>query len=131
MRLEDRNMPDGHDGPGAGPVPRWPVVCGALLSGAAVALAAAGAHGDEDARRLMSTAAAFAFGHGVALIALAGIARGRWGSLASLALLAGTVLFAGSLAARALLGASSALAPWGGGLLMLGWLLHAVAAARR
>lgn len=114
------------------PGARWPIVAGALLAGAAVALAALGSHGaDAAARANLLTAAAFAFGHGVALLALAGVARGRLATAASLALLLGTLLFAGTLVAKSLAGLSSAPAPFGGGLLMLGWLLHAIAAARR
>jgi uncharacterized membrane protein YgdD (TMEM256/DUF423 family) len=114
------------------PGARWPVVAGALLAGVAVALAAHGAHGADPAARInLLTAAAFAFGHGVALLALVGISRGRLATLASLMLLLGTLLFCGALVAKSLFGLSSAPAPFGGGLLMLGWLLHAIAAARR
>lgn len=109
---------------------RWPIVAGALLAGVSVALAALGSHGADAGANLL-TAAAFAFGHGVALLALAGVARGRLATVASLALLLGTLLFAGALVAKSLAGLSSAPAPFGGGLLMLGWLLHAFAAARR
>lgn len=112
--------------------PRWTIVVGALLAGSAVALSAYASHGvDGSARANLLTAAAFAFGHGLALVALAGVARGRLAMIASLVLLAGTLLFCGALAGRSLLGLSSAPAPLGGGLLMLGWLLHAVAALRR
>lgn len=111
---------------------RWPVVAGALLAGASVALSAYASHGVEGAARInLLTAAAFAFGHGIALLALASAARGRLAATASIALVAGTLLFSGALVVKSLFGVSSAPAPAGGGLLVLGWLLHAIAAARR
>lgn len=111
---------------------RWPGVAGALLAGCAVALAAYASHAaGVDARANLSTAAAFAFGHGVALIALARAGDGRLRTLASLLLLAGTLLFSGALVAKSVLGLSSAAAPYGGMALLLGWLLHAIAAGRR
>ena len=99
---------------------------GALLCGFAVAFAAMGAHAhDAEAGRRLSIAAAFFFGHGLALIEL----RARAGRLALAAralLLAGVLLFAGSLVGAALLATPTSLAPLGGTLLMLGWLLAAV-----
>ena len=112
--------------------PRWPVVAGAAFAGLAVALSAYAAHGTEGlAQSGLQTAAAYAFGHGVALIALAPATRGRLGTLASVLLLLGALGFAGALASKYLLGVSTGIAPWGGSLLILGWLLHAVVAARR
>lgn len=106
--------------------------CGALLAGLAVALAAYAGHGVEgEARAALQTAAVFAFGHGVALAALA---RGERGGLARsglFALLTGTLLFSGALVSRHLLGGPSMFAPWGGGLTMFGWLVYALAALRR
>jgi uncharacterized membrane protein YgdD (TMEM256/DUF423 family) len=40
-------------------------------------------------------------------------------------LLAGSLVFAGALAWRVLGGGSSAAAPFGGGMMILGWLLYA------
>ncbi len=112
--------------------PRWPVSVGALLAGLAVALSAYASHAvDGSARANLLTAAAFAFGHGVALIALAGTAARRIGAIATALLLAGVLMFSGALVAKSLFGASSAIAPYGGSLLMLGWLLHAIDAWRR
>lgn len=106
--------------------------CGALLAALAVALAAYASHAvDGEARAALQTAAAYAFGHG---LALASLSRGERGGLARLALsmlLLGTLLFAGALVSRHLLGGPSMFAPWGGGLTMLGWLVYAVAALRR
>lgn len=100
--------------------------CGALCAGLAVALAAYAAHASLGAGQgLLQTAAALLFGHGVALAALARGAAGprRLGALA--ALLAGSVLFAGSVALYALLQWPPRLAPFGGMLMIAGWLLLA------
>lgn len=106
--------------------------CGALLAGMAVALAAYAGHGvDGDARSALQTASVYAFGHGLALAALARGARDGLAKLGLFALLLGTVLFAGALVSRYLLDGPSMFAPWGGGLTMLGWLLYALAALRR
>jgi uncharacterized membrane protein YgdD (TMEM256/DUF423 family) len=51
--------------------------------------------------------------------------------LALAGLLLGTLLFAGSLAGGALLGWPTRLAPLGGSVLILSWLLLAVDAVRR
>lgn len=106
--------------------------CGALLAGMAVALAAYAGHGvDGDARAALQTAAVYAFGHGLALAALARGERDGLAKLGLFALLLGTLLFAGALVSRHLLDGPSMFAPWGGGLTMLGWLLYALAALRR
>ena len=96
-----------------------------------VALAAYASHAADPAvRGNLQTAAMFAFGHGIALAALARGVQSRL-ALAGLAmLLTGTLLFSGALAAKALLGLSSAPAPFGGSLMILAWLLLAAAALR-
>lgn len=106
---------------------------GALIAGAAVALAAYASHAaTPDARERLLMAAAIAFGHGAVLAVAAGdTGSGRTGRLASLGLLVGASLFAGSLAGAALAGWSTRLAPIGGTLLIAGWLLLAVDRARR
>lgn len=105
---------------------------GALLAGVAVGLGAYASHavaGEAQAR--LGLAALFAFGHGVALAALAPRAAG-WLALSALAaLLAGVLFFAGSLALAVFAGTGTAVAPFGGTLMMLGWLLLAVAALVR
>ena len=50
---------------------------------------------------------------------------------ARIALLLGTLLFAGSLVAGAMVGTSTRLAPAGGIMLMLGWVRWAIDAIRR
>jgi len=104
---------------------------GALLAAAAVALSAYAAHGAEGvAQANLQMAALFGFGHGLALAALARAARSRLASVALALLLVGTLLFCGALVAKSLFGGSSVSAPFGGGLLIAGWMLHAVAALR-
>jgi uncharacterized membrane protein YgdD (TMEM256/DUF423 family) len=91
-----------------------------------VALAAYSGHAAAaaDARRL-AIAAAFFFAHGLGLLLVAG-RRSRLAAVARWLLLAGVLLFAGSLAGGALWGWPGAAAPWGGSALILGWLLFAV-----
>ena len=112
-------------------IPRWLQAAGAVMAAASVALAAYALHGAElEARGNLQMAAVMGFGHGIALAALARGAPAR-PMLAALAmLLAGALVFAGALVAKALLGASSAPAPLGGLLLILGWLLYAASALR-
>lgn len=105
---------------------------GALACGVSVGLGAYASHGlDGDDARRVGLAALFAFGHGLALLLLAPGAgtRLRTAGLSGIAL--GTVLFSGSLLAAVFLAAPTALAPTGGLLLMLGWLLLATDALRR
>lgn len=111
---------------------RWLPFSGAMLAAAAVALSAYASHGaDVAARDQLALAAAFAFGHGLALAALGARVSRRLGMVALSALLLGTLLFAGSLVAAQLLGMTTRLAPFGGMLLIAGWLLHAVDALRK
>ncbi|MDR7069104.1 uncharacterized membrane protein YgdD (TMEM256/DUF423 family) [Pseudoxanthomonas japonensis] len=106
---------------------------GALLAAASVGLSAYASHGaaDSQAQSNLQTAALFAFGHGLALAALAAGTARRMGKGALSLLLLGTVLFSGSLVGGALWGVSTRLAPAGGVTLMLGWVLWAVDAVRR
>jgi uncharacterized membrane protein YgdD (TMEM256/DUF423 family) len=99
---------------------------GALCAALAVALAAYATHAaNGEAQALLQTAAALLFGHGIALAALARGAFARRRRVALLALLAGSLLFAGSLALHALVGMQLHLAPAGGLLMIGGWLLLA------
>lgn len=98
---------------------------GSVLAGVAVALAAYAAHGVEgEAQVRLVQAAAFAFGHGLALAALAPLAQRRRGLLALAAMLAGVLLFSGSLAGAAFAHLPTTLAPFGGTLMIGGWFLH-------
>jgi len=110
----------------------WLATSGALYAAAGVAMSAYAAHVAvaQDASRLQ-TAALFAFGHGVALAALAPMARARLGRLSMVAIWIGVILFSGSLTAGALLHWPVALAPYGGMLLIAGWLVYAADLLRR
>ncbi|MFC3551143.1 DUF423 domain-containing protein [Lysobacter cavernae] len=105
---------------------------GAVLAAVAVALSAYAAHvTDGEAQSRLQLAALFGFGHGVALAALAPQAVRRLGLVALAALLIGVLLFAGSLTAAYFLGTSTRFLPFGGGLMILAWLLYAADAVRR
>lgn len=105
---------------------------GAVLAAVAVGLAAYASHAAAPgAQERLYLAAAFGFGHGVALAALAPHARRRLAQVALWCLCLGTLLFAGSLAGAALAGLSTRLAPAGGIALMAGWLALAVDRLRR
>ncbi|MGY0503878.1 DUF423 domain-containing protein [Luteimonas sp. e5] len=111
----------------------WFGMAGSLLAGVSVALAAYAAHAalEPQARHWLQQAALFGFGHGVALAALAPLAVKRLTWLGLACLLLGVLLFSGSLALAAFVGTSTTLAPFGGGMMMLGWLLHAIGQWRR
>lgn len=98
---------------------------GALACGVAVALSAVAMHAADGTDRMrLAVAAAIAFGHGLALVAIVG--RGsRLAMLARVAFVAGIVVFAGSLAGAAFAGWPTAAAPAGGIALMLGWAILA------
>lgn len=113
--------------------PSFLALFGGLLAGIAVGLAAYAAHGVADPlmQSRLQSAALFAFGHGLALAALAPGSTRRLGKTGMTLLLVGTLLFSGSLAAAVFAGTSTQLAPFGGSALMLGWLLWAIDAVRR
>ncbi len=114
------------------PAQRGLASAGAVLAAASVALAAYGAHGNVAGDpAVVQLAAVFTLGHGLALAALAPLAARRLGVLALAALLSGIVLFAGSLLAAQFAEVSPRLAPAGGLLLIAGWALFAIDAARR
>lgn len=106
---------------------------GALSAAIAVALGAYAAHGvaDAHAQSSLQTAALYAFGHGVALAALAGGTVRSLGRAGLYLLLLGTLLFSGSLALAVLAQFTTKLAPAGGISLIVGWLLWALDAVRR
>lgn len=109
----------------------WLAVNGALCAAAAVALSAYAAHAAQGADQTrLQTAAFFAFGHGVALAALAPAAPRKLGRSGLALLYLGTLLFSGSLAFNALAQWPTTLAPLGGTLLIAGWSVYAVDAAR-
>lgn len=105
---------------------------GALMAGLSVALAAYAAHAvGAAAQGSLQSAAWFAFGHGIALAALAPRAVRMTGLTGLLAVALGTVLFSGSLLGAYAFAMPTSAAPFGGGLMMLGWLLWAVDSLRR
>ena len=106
---------------------------GALLAAISVALGAYASHGvaDAHAQANLQTASLYAFGHGIALAALAAGTTRSLGRFALYLLLVGTLLFSGSLAFNALAQVSSKLAPIGGISLIAGWVLWALDALRR
>ncbi len=105
---------------------------GAAFASAGVALSAYAAHAAGiDARGSLQSAALFALLHGVALAALPRHASRRTALVALLMLAFGTLLFSGTLVAAHALGMSTRLAPLGGMLLILGWLVFAIDAIRR
>lgn len=114
-------------------IARGLIVCAGIMGAAGVALAAAGAH-LPDAGRL-STAALMLLLHAAAILGAAalaerGVTQPMLGLVAGAGFVLGAGLFAGDLAARffAERGLFPRAAPTGGILLMLSWLLLAVAA---
>lgn len=106
---------------------RWLAAVGAFYAAAGVALSAYAAHASAGADMTrLQTAALFAFGHGVALAALAAVQGNRRTHVALLAIAAGVLLFCGSLVGRAVLQWPATFAPFGGLLLIGGWLLFAI-----
>ena len=105
---------------------------GAWLCAIAVATSAYAAHAaDGLAQSRLQTAALFAFGHGLALAAMASRASTRGTRIGLAALLVGVLLFSGSLAAEALFGVRPRLAPFGGTVLIAGWLWLGAALLRK
>jgi uncharacterized membrane protein YgdD (TMEM256/DUF423 family) len=109
---------------------------GALLAAAGVAMGAFGAHALRDTLgpnkiATWNTAVQYQMWHAVALVALAAVAMPRLGLPAAL-LVAGTILFSGSLYALALTGARwlGPVTPLGGLLMIAGWAVLAWRAVR-
>lgn len=112
--------------------PIW-LVLGALFGVTAVAASALASHLHTDPATLRSLASAAQMNgwHALALLFCAVWPGGRWIHVAGLCFTTGVLLFCGSLYV-AVLGLSwQAVAPYGGGLLMLGWVSLAVAALAR
>ncbi len=100
---------------------------GAVLAALSLALAAYAEHAGTPATQShLMLAAAFGFGHGLALAALAPLAQRPTALLALASMLLGVLLFSGSLALSALMGLPTVLVPFGGALMMGGWLLLAL-----
>jgi uncharacterized membrane protein YgdD (TMEM256/DUF423 family) len=107
-------------------------VAGALACGAAVGVSAYAMHGlAGDPQQRAAIAAAMLFLHGLALGLFAPRQVGSLELAALFGWLAGILLFCGSLLLSAFIGTETSLAPTGGLLLMLAWLLQAMSALRR
>ena len=112
----------------------WIAIAG-LTGFTAVAMAAFTAHGisDPDAQRIAASGVQMQGWHALALFGTAlWIPRGgRLANAAGAAFTVGTILFSGALYTHALTGHSlGPVAPTGGTLLMIGWLLLAASAWR-
>lgn len=104
----------------------WLAPVAALACAASVALGAYASHAALPGQaRQLALAAAFGFAHGLALIVLRD-RRSLPGGLARLALFLGLLGFSGGLCVAAFGGGRAVTAPFGGSLLILGWLLLAV-----
>ena len=108
------------------PAARLLLVAAGLCGALGVAAAARASHAGDDN---LGIAANFLLLHAPVLIGLSLMAVSRVAVAAGAVLLVGLVLFAGDLAARSLLGGPlfPLAAPLGGGGLIVGWLLVAVA----
>lgn len=115
------------------PFERVAAALAALQCAAAVALGAYAAHAASiEAAGRLERASLYLFLHGIAVIGLSGRRPPTLPvRLVCLLLLAGSLLFGGSLTGAALFGLSTALAPWGGMMMIAGWLLAAYAVLRR
>jgi uncharacterized membrane protein YgdD (TMEM256/DUF423 family) len=104
---------------------------GALFGLVAAALAAIGSHAlelDADGMRRFALGVAFLFVHGLLLIGQAQLLRNGSGlalSLSAALIAGGVLLFSGALIGAALFAWPTLLAPIGGVMLMLGWLMLA------
>jgi len=113
------------------------LAAGAISGLIAVAAGAFGAHALRDLPPryvgAFKTGAEYQMYHALALLAVAGLGRGRWTPLAGGCFVLGTLLFSGSLYALALTQADrwGALTPIGGTFFLLGWLLLALAGWQR
>jgi len=112
---------------------------GALCCGLAIVAGAFGAHGlkaqlDRPSLELWETAARYFMygGLGLAILGLTSHALSRPLMLAGFSLLLGSIVFSGTVCALALGGPRwlGAITPFGGGLMILGFVLLAVAAGR-
>ena len=104
----------------------------ALHGFAGVAVAAIGAHvvAETDYRPLM-TGAGIELVHALAALLALALLKGRGALAVAWSFVIGSLLFAGAIDARIFAGLhGSQAAPAGGVLLMLGWLLFAIGAAR-
>lgn len=109
---------------------KWVLCCG-LLGASGVAFGAIASHAlpDPRAASAVSLAANYQLLHTIAILALLAVST-KWAFLVRSLMLAGIVGFSGAIYAKYLLGlqALGALAPLGGTLLILAWLVLALSA---
>ncbi|SER60659.1 Uncharacterized membrane protein YgdD, TMEM256/DUF423 family [Faunimonas pinastri] len=113
--------------PALSPWRRTLLALAALLGGAGVILGAVAAH--KAGAEGLVTASSFLLFHATAIFALnAAPGRRRLLAAAQLAMLIGVILFAGTLTLHILGGIhlQPSPAPWGGTLMILGWVLAAI-----
>jgi uncharacterized membrane protein YgdD (TMEM256/DUF423 family) len=105
---------------------RLPAALAATIAALSVALGAYAVHAAQaQDRQRLALAAAFAFGHALALLLLHS-RQNRLATAARSCFMVGIALFSGSLAAAALFGTTTRWVPFGGSLLILGWLVASV-----
>ena len=120
---------------------RFVLVAGALYGGLAVMLGAFGAHAlsarlTAEMQAVWHTAEQYQFYHALALLAVGVLARqgltGAATGVAGLCFAAGVLIFSGSLYVLALTGVRwiGAITPFGGVLLIVGWMALVVAVWR-
>jgi uncharacterized membrane protein YgdD (TMEM256/DUF423 family) len=111
---------------------RLMIAAGALAGLATVAMAAVNAHAvhDPDARELIATAVQMQGWHAIILVVCGVWAErgGRLAQVAGAAFAAGLLIFCGDVYLLAFGGPHLGVAPVGGVILMLGWLLLAASA---
>lgn len=118
------------------------VIVAAVVAALSVGIGAFGAHGlrahfeaNPTLQPTFETASDYHLAHALGLFVAAWVASrwpGRWSTWGGWLLLAGTVLFSGSLYVLSILNVRvmGAVAPFGGAALILGWLCLGVAALR-
>lgn len=109
------------------------LVAASLLGASGVVFGALGAHGvDGTAEELANwnTGVMYQLLHAVAVLGVAATLRGRLARLAAWGFVVGTVMFAGALYLPPLVGETplTRVAPWGGTLLIVAWVLVGVSA---
>lgn len=96
-----------------------------------VVVSAIGAHAVAEANyRAVMTGAAMEIAHALAALVALLLVPGKWAEIVAGFFVAGALLFAGAIDLRVFADLHTPLAPVGGTVLMAGWLLLAVAAAR-
>jgi uncharacterized membrane protein YgdD (TMEM256/DUF423 family) len=114
------------------------IAVGGLYGFLSVVLGAVGAHAlkphaTPDVMSIYHTAESYSFYHALALVGAGMLSQTRssiWLKISGGCFAVGTLLFCGSLYLLTLAGTPASLAPFGGVLLMLGWLALALGALR-